>query len=544
MPSTASFSARVLALAATAVITVTGCTSGTDPGNTLNGSSDETINIDITDFSELPPLDGIAPGDNISDYDQPGYTTLEQYYQQTLNWFDCTEDIQCDYYWVPTDYDNLDAGSTYIAIVRKQATGETPRGSLLMNPGGPGSSGVEFVFGSADYATTPALRAAYDLIGFDPRGVGYSDSVYCGPGEVLDATFLDPGKQYPLGSPADLLDTRQEGAYLAQACTLGTGETLLANIDTVSAAKDMDILRVILGDNQLNYLGFSYGTQLGSAYTALFPDTVGRMVLDGAINPTLTPEESTTRQAGGFETAFTNYIKDCLNTKTCPVDGTTVDDIKTNISAILSDIEENPLPTDLDNELGIWPAIIGIVANLYSQGSWHDLTDGIKTAAEGDGTSLLNSAYYYLERTPDGEYVSTIGTSNHAINCLDDNYSTDPDVIAATNDAITAAAPFFGRFFLNPWVGCAEWPYESNNPALNYTAELANPVLVIGTTGDPATPYQNAVDLAELLTPARLITYDGEGHTVYANRSACVDALVDDYLINGVLPDTNQVCRD
>jgi pimeloyl-ACP methyl ester carboxylesterase len=545
---------KVAATAATSALMLTACAPSQTitPGEILpdrdtytdNPVTDEEF---INDFSELPPLANVELKENeFYDGDWPDWTTLEDFYNQPIDWYECTPDIECGYALVPTDYDNISQGITYIALVRNPATGDSPQGSLLVNPGGPGASGVNLVFNASDFITTPDVRAEYDLIGFDPRGVGYSDSVYCGPDEIQDAVLLDPGKQEPLGSQEDILDTRQEANYFAQACEKGTGGSLLKNVDTASAAKDMDIIRSAVQDEKLNYLGFSYGSQLGSVYAALFPDRVGRMVLDGAINPTVSAEESSIRQAGGFETAFNNYVDNCLDRGNCPFPGDSRNEIKEAVAELLQDIEDQPLPTELDNDLGIWPAIIGIIRPLYSQPEWPTLTDGLKKASEGDGTALMRNAYGYLDRSDTGEYFTNIGPANIAINCLDDSYSTDPKVIAETNQAIQQAAPFFARYFNNPYLSCVEWPYESDTDLtkLDYTVELEAPVLVIGTTGDPATPFGNAEDLAALLNPGVLLTHEGEGHTVYANKNACVDEIVDSYLITGVIPERELICSD
>lgn len=542
---------KALSLTLVGAFVLTGCAPSTpmapeqitpDPEQTA--APDEDI---INNFEDFPSLDAISLSENPNKPDVEPLASMEEYYSQSIDWYECTETMECGYVWVPTDYDNLADGMTYIAMVRKESSGDgKAKGSILANPGGPGASGVDLVFNAGTMITTEQVRESYDLIGFDPRGVGYSDSVYCGPGEVEDVTLLDPGKQYPLGSKEDILDTRQERAYFAEACARGTEAGLLQNVDTISAAKDMDIMRAAVNDDKLHYLGFSYGSQLGATYAALFPDRVGKMVLDGAIDPTVSSEESSIRQAAGFELAFNNYVDDCLANKDCPVPGSTRADIKNAILDLLLSIEESPLPTDLDNDLAIWPAIIGIIRPLYSQGLWSDLTVGIREAVEGDGTVLLRSAYLYFERSNSGEYYTNIGPANLAINCLDDRYSNDPAIIAETNAAIEEAAPFFSRYFSNPYLGCAEWPYTSSvDPrTLNYEAELSAPVLVIGTTGDPATPFRNAVALAELLNPGILLTHEGEGHTVYANNNTCVDDIVDTYFLTGEVPTGELVCSD
>lgn len=533
--------------ASASLILLAGCTTPSiqEADNTPSTPKPDADDIALdSTYADFPSLAGIKPGENINEAPDFTYTTLEEFYSQTTDWFDCSTTIQCDRVYVPKDWNNPDAGMMYIATVRLPATGES-RGSILVNPGGPGASGIELLFYAAESITTANLREHYDLIGFDPRGVGYSDSVYCGPGEVLDVVFLDTGAKPDLDGPGGIRDGEQRYDYIAQACSKGTGD-ILGYLDTISAAKDMDLIRATLGEDHLNYLGFSYGTQLGATYAALFPDKVGKFILDGAINPTLTPEESTLRQAAGFELAFNNYLDDCLLRSTCPVPGGDRDTIKENLKEFLREVETTPLETSLDNELGIWPAITGIVSNLYSKASWNTLSSDLRNAYEDkDGTGLLNSAYNYMERGSDGEYWGTISISNIAINCLDDNYSTDPAVVAATNAAVADLAPLFGRYWTNSYIACKNWPHESPHldVTLDFTLELANPILVIGTTGDPATPYENAVDLAEMLNPGYLLTYDGEGHTVYANRSECVDAYVDGYVLEGILSDEPVICK-
>jgi len=524
--------------ASPSVVEANNVPSSTDA--TGNGSENDTL----ATFDEFPSLDGIAPGDNINRSPDFTYTTIEEFYSQTPDWFDCAAPFQCDRIYVPKDWNNPADGMLYIATVRLPATGEA-KGSLVLNPGGPGASGVELIFYAGETITSAAVRENYDLIGFDPRGVRYSDSVYCGPGEVLDVVFLDAGPKPFFDTPEATADGENRYSYIAEACDRGTGD-ILGYLDTISAAKDMDLLRAVLGEDQLNYLGYSYGTQLGSTYAALFPENVGKFVLDGAINPTLTPEESSIRQAAGFELAFNNYLADCLEKAGCPVPGTTIEEVSANIQAMLRDIETTPLKTNSDISLGIWPAVTGIVANLYSKGSWGMMTQNLRDAYDKqDGSGLLNSALDYMERGYDGDYWGTISISNIAINCLDDNYSLDPEVIAATNAAVLDVAPLFGRYWQDSFVACKNWKHESPHAdvVLDFSQPTYTPILVIGTTGDPATPYENAVDLADLFDSGYLLTYEGEGHTVYANKNSCVDAYVDDYLLNGKLSDEPMICR-
>lgn len=491
----------------------------------------------------LPSVKDVSPGDNINAKPDFQYKTIEEFYDQEIRWNDCAEIYKCAPIFAPLDWENPEAGMVYIALFMLPAESENPKGSLLINPGGPGGSGIDILYYAGTSITTEEVRKNYNLVGFDPRGVGFSDSVYCGPDALLDIALIAPGIIEDLGSPKDLAKSREVAARLAEGCSNGTGE-LLQYVDTGSAARDMDLIREGLGDDKLNYLGFSYGTQLGSTYAALFPDKVGRLVLDGAVDPTETPEEGTIGQAAGFELAFNNYVKDCLSTSSCPVPGETVQEVLDEVKKILLSLESKPLPTDLDMELGVWGGLVGIIANLYSKGNWATMSSALRSAYEGDGTGLLQSTYRYYERSPDGTYLTKMPVSNIAINCADGRYQQDAESVRKTNEAIMLATPTFGRYFANPHISCYGWEYEPRpTRELNFATELANPVLVIGTTGDPATPYENAVALSQLLNKGVLLTFEGEGHTVYANQSDCIDKIVDDYLIRDIVPESGITCK-
>jgi pimeloyl-ACP methyl ester carboxylesterase len=514
---------------------LSGCTT-VDETNTSPELSEEALNS--------IPVPNVTPNGNIKEKPELGWTTLDEFYAQELNWIDCGGgEFLCTPVYAPLDWDNPAAGVVYLAIFKKEATGEAI-GSLLVNPGGPGSSGIDLVFYASDYITTAAVREKYHTVGWDPRGVGFSDSVYCGEGELIDLALLAPGDAKDLGTPQSLAKSREVSARLAEACYQGTGD-LLGYIDTKSSARDMDLIRHLLGDDKLNYLGFSYGTQLGATYAALYPENVGRLVLDAAVVPTDTPEEGVIGQAGGFELAFNNYIAECIETKSCPGGPGTQEEVLERVKNLLLDLEQTPMKTTLDMDLSVWIGLTGIIANLYSQGNWSTMTAALDSALNGDGTLLMESAYRYFERTPEGEYLTNSMMSNISINCMDGRYSQDAESIKKTNDAIYTAAPLFGRYFANPHIACNGWKFPSKpSTDLNYSTQLNFPALVIGTTGDPATPYQSAVRLANLLNKAALITYEGEGHTVYANNSKCVDAVVDAYLLKGTVPTAPVVCKD
>lgn len=521
-------------------LVLAGCTTVSEIGMSTPPAS----NSEVQDSFVLPSVEDVVPGDNINKRPPFEYTTLEEYYSQELRWSDCADGYKCSPIFVPMDWDNPDKGMVYIALFMLPSSKPNPMGSLLVNPGGPGGSGVDIVYYAGEYITTEEVRENYNLVGFDPRGVGFSDSVYCGSDKLLDIALIAPGIVKNLGSREELIKSQKVAERLAEGCSRGTGE-LLGYLDTESAARDMDLIRAALGDDKLNYLGFSYGTQLGATYAALYPENVGRLVLDGAVNPTHTQEEGTIGQAAGFELAFNNYVKDCLQQKNCPVPGETVEEVLDEVKTLLRSLETKPLPTSLDMELGVWGGLVGIIANLYSKSSWTTMTSALKSAYNGDGTGLLESAYRYYERSSDGKYMTKMPVSNIAINCADGRYSQDPAVIKRTNELIYSATPTFGRYFADPHIACYGWKHEPNpSNGLDFTVPLANTVLVIGTTGDPATPYKNAIELAEMLNDGVLLSFEGEGHTVYANQSDCIDKIVDDYLIRDVVPKDGIICSN
>lgn len=537
MKQTKRFSVISISLLVTTALLLAGCTN-------IDTTSDSTAPESSENLAPLP-TPSAAPNGNIKEKPEFNWATLDEFYSQELSWKTCGGgDFYCTPVYAPKDWSNPSAGMVYLAVFKKEATGEAI-GSLLVNPGGPGASGIDLVYYASDFITTVAVREKYDIIGFDPRGVGFSDSVYCGEGELIDLALLAPGPELDLGSARSLAQSRAISGRLAEACYQGTGD-LLAYIDTESSARDMDLIRHLVGDEKLNYLGFSYGTQLGATYAALYPQNVGRLVLDAAVVPTETPEEGTIGQAGGFELAFSNYVADCVRQSACPGGGTvTAAEFSERVKKLLLDLEKVPMKTTLDMDLSVWAGLTGIVANLYAKGNWNTMTIALDAAFNGDGTKLLESTYRYLERSPDGSYLSNTMMSNISINCMDGRYSQDAKIVAETNAAIYEAAPLFGRYFANSQISCHAWKYSAKPSAgLNYSAPLNYPVLVIGTTGDPATPYKSAIKLSELLNKAVLITYEGEGHTVYANNSTCIDNVVDDYLLNGKVPAGPVVCKN
>lgn len=463
---------------------------------------------------------------------------LAAYYQQQPEWTACDQ-LQCATVTVPLDWDDPEGESIELAVNRAPATGEERIGSLLTNPGGPGASGTEALASVVLDRVGPGVKERYDLVGFDPRGVGKSHPVECVEGPEMDALVA-----FDADYSTDAGIAEVEGLYeeFGAGCLEGTGE-LLEHIDTVSAARDLDVLRAVLGDEQLHYLGFSYGTALGATYASLFPDRVGRLVLDGALDPTLDSEAIAAGQAEGFESALRAYVTDCQAGKGCPLEGS-VDDGLATIADLLEDARRNPIETaDRDRPLTASLAFAGIAQTLYANSLWPYLTEGLTGALQQrDGSRLLQFADLYYDRQEDGTYASNTTEAFWAIGCADDRAPTDPAEMRASAERMIEVAPTIGRFFGYGGVVCARWPVPEAGGLDSYTAEGAAPIVVLGTTNDPATPYVWAESLSDVLSSAVLVTFEGEGHTAYGRSNECIGSAVDAYLLEGTVPEDGTRC--
>ena len=458
----------------------------------------------------------------------------EDYYGQSLEWTECGEGFQCATASAPLSWHDPGEGSIEIALKRIPASGQKI-GSLLVNPGGPGGSGVDFVGDPARFGQS--LRTSFDIVGFDPRGVGQSTPVKCYDDAGKDE-FLSTDYPY---TPAGLADRQNSVRDWAEACAENTGP-LLENVDTQSAARDMDMLRGALGDDKLNYLGFSYGTQLGATYAGLFPDRAGRLVLDGALDTTLGSDEVALQQAEGFESALRAYVTDCQAGSDCPLEGDVTAGLQ-QIQALVEDAEPNPIPTSSGRAVTKKLAFYGVAVTMYDEASWSFLTQALREVLlEGTGDDLLYLADVYNERNDDGTFKSNSEEAFRAINCADSRAEDDMTKMRELAADIQEAAPTLGESFGYSGIECTDWPYPPAKQEFDTAAKGAPPIVVIGTTNDPATPYRWAESLAETLSSGVLVTYEGEGHTAYGRSNNCIGSAVEDYLVEGTVPEEGLTC--
>ncbi|HEU0213954.1 MAG TPA: alpha/beta hydrolase [Jiangellaceae bacterium] len=462
---------------------------------------------------------------------------LAPFYGQTLEWETCREEFECATARVPLDYDAPDGEVIELALLRAPATGDDRLGTLVVNPGGPGGSGIDY---AASTVVNDAVHERYDIVGFDPRGVGESTPVDCLSDADLDE-FVSAD-----GSPDDadeVLLLQVQATEFTGGCATRAVE-LLPHIGTSDVARDVDVLRAVLGDEQLNYLGKSYGTFIGALYAEQFPERVGRVVLDGAIDPALTGAELALGQADGFERALGAYLDHCLEGEECPL-GRIETEARSTLANLLDVIDATPLPTaDESRPLTQSLALRGIALPLYlnPDEGYAVLSLALDDALAGDGAALLTLADLYLFRNPDGTYDGNTNEAIYAVNCLDRPHAGSIAEIEAAAPAFEAASPIFGPFLAWDEVTCVEWPVPPASEPARVSAAGAAPIVVVGTTGDPATPYEWAESLAAQLESGVLVSYEGSVHTAYREGSDCIDEAVDTYLVDGTVPDDGLRC--
>jgi pimeloyl-ACP methyl ester carboxylesterase len=461
---------------------------------------------------------------------------LEKFYSQSVEWSSCENGLQCGKVQVPKDYAKPDSGDITLSAIKLPSTGNK-KGSVLVNPGGPGGSGVDFVRDAGNTLFTEKLKANFDIVGFDPRGVGRSAPVTCMTDAERDAARE---KVFRKNTDEGLAAALAFNKSFAEQCSQQTGE-VLGHIDTVSAAKDLDVLRAVVNDATLNYLGFSYGTFLGSTYASLFPDKVGRLVLDGAVDPSISNEELTAGQARAFERAIRTYVASCQGQNQCPLSGS-VDNGVQEIRDLINAVDQNP-QTAKDGRLVTSNDFVnGLILPLYNDQSWPALTQALESAFSGDVSQMMRLADLGADREPNGTYSSNSAFAFQAINCLDYPMVTDTEGMRAEEVRLIQDSPTFGSFFAYGGVNCKDWPYKNTRTPAPVEYNGSAPIVVVGTTGDPATPLEWSQSLRKQLENASLVTWEGEGHTAYGRSNSCVSTAVDDYFVDGKLPQDGLKC--
>ncbi len=478
---------------------------------------------------------------------------LERFYSQRLSWGGCrpfattdrdresfeAPEFQCARVEVPLDYADPQGRTARLGLIRRPADSQPERlGSLLVNPGGPGISGMGAVASLAKAVNGTDLGRRFDLVGFDPRGVGASEpKIVCRNTREQDDERLDLDLDT---SPEGVAQTENENRAYAALCAQRVGKDMLANAGTRDVARDLDVMRSALGDTKLTYLGYSYGTRVGTSYAEQFPGNVRAMVLDGALDPNGNLVSSLANQGAGFQQSFDAFVDWCLGQPQCWLGGSPRYLANQDFQHLLLPLAAAALPVGV-RKLSYPDATIGTIAALYTDRLWPRLNQGLTELTRGDGSTLLALADIYYRRDANGYSGSQDAFT--AVRCVDDRAVTDPVVVRTADLSYREAAPFLNDG--NPPSAardaCAFWPVPPTGEAGDGELDGLPPVLVVSTTGDPATPYQAGVELARRLR-GKLLTFEGNRHTAALQGVTCVDETVTDYLVRLALPKRSSLC--
>lgn len=480
---------------------------------------------------------------------------LDKFYAQPLAWGECapyattddakslfgSDSLQCARLTVPLDYAAPQGDTITIGVLRHKASGNRI-GALVMNPGGPGASGMVAAASLSSQMSNSELGQRFDLVGFDPRGIGASEpEVTCltdGERDSERAEDLDTD-----GSPAGVAKQEAESKDFAAKCAQRTdhGTAMLANLGTRDVARDMDVLRSALGEQKLTYLGYSYGTRIGYTYAEAFPNNVRAMVLDGALDPNEDETESLVNQGAGFGKAFTQFGNWCAARQDCAL-GTNAANATKAFQDLVRPLLDNPVDVGDGRKLTFDDATLGTIQALYSQQLWQPLNSGLNELKRGRGTPLMALADQYNERDQEGHYSNTQDAFT-AVRCVDDPRVTDKNEILSAENQYDQVAPFLddGRPNGAALDACAYWPVPNTSEPHEPKVAGVPPVLVISTTNDPATPYEAGVNLAKAMNGA-LLTFEGTQHTVFLQGNSCVDDAGTAYLVDGTLPAAGKRC--
>jgi len=459
-----------------------------------------------------------------------------------LEWTKCTgkltaqAGLQCASLDVPVDPAEPDGETISIALARKPSTGTDAEriGSLVMNPGGPGGSGLEFLAGTSTVFPS-SITDHFDLVSFDPRGVAESSPVRCLDDEQKDeqlASDLTPD------TPEEEARADEEERQFREGCEQRNPE-LARHMSTADVAADLDLIRIALGDDELNYLGYSYGTAIGATYAAMFPTTIRAMVLDGTVSPTPNPLDEAIVQATGFERTLANFVAACDADDTCAL----APDAAAEIASVRQSLEDDPITVStksgertLNRDLFDY----GLATALYDTSTWGPTAQAIKDVRDGGAETILALVDRQTGRQSDGSYDNSMD-SRSMVSCSDEMVRPTAEEAERDRAAVIAAAPTFGDFFSTGLDSCTDWP-EPANPTPAPSAVGAPPILVIGTVGDPATPYEWAQEMTEALAGSVLLTYEGDGHTAFLRAGQCIEDAVVDYLVDLTLPPADTRC--
>lgn len=448
---------------------------------------------------------------------------------------------ECGLLSVPVDYAKPDGDVARLAMIRFRATGQKI-GSLIVNPGGPGESGVEAAVSMLS-ALPPQIRESFDFVGFDPRGVANSTPpVWCNSDKDNDDARADvDGLEY---TPEGIAHIEDMNKKFVQRCVDKMGEEFLANVGTANVVKDLEAIRVALGDEKLTYLGYSYGTRIGALYAENYPDKVRAMILDGAVDPNADPVEANVRQAAAFQKAFDDYVADCVTKPDCPL-GTDPAKANDEYHALVDPLVQKPASTRDKRGLSYPDSAVGTILALYSPQWWSTLTQALTELKEQDrGDTMLAMADLYMKRDKEGHYSNSTDVRS-AVNCMDKPAVTDKAKLVEQDKRTRDAAPFlnYGEFTGDaPLPTCAFWPVPPTTTPHEISVKGLPPVLVVSTTDDPATPYQAGVELAKQLG-GTVLTFEGTQHTIVFQGDQCIDEKAATYLMDVTVPPPDTRCK-
>ena len=447
---------------------------------------------------------------------RPKNWTLKEFQNQELKWQNCYGNFQCSTLLVPVNYDKITNDVFHLKMIRFKATDQRQKlGALIVNPGGPGASAFDYAY-NAENIVSAAIREKYDIVGFDERGVGQSDPIQCLTDKETDEMLAGP---MIADTPENLRKMVENAKFFASKCKKAAGYKL-AHLSTFESAKDMELLRLALDEPKLNYLGKSYGTYLGTLYASLYPTKVGKMILDGAIDPSISIQEQNLAQAKGFEFALNKFLAENKLSKVA-------------IANLFKKMQNQPLPTKSSRKLNDSLAILGVASALYyDETAWPKLSLALNQALIGDGTKLLELSDEYSGRSQSGKYSSNKNDMAPIISCLDWSKATEKTVNEYSLEKFVTKAPIFGPYLVNSELGCKHLFPSIVKKDNNIDLVFSKPVMIIGTTRDPATPYEWAAALSKIFPNSFLVTLDADGHTGQGRSNPCIDGAVDSYLLD------------